>query len=58
MQVAPQSDGTKCYTFRSPVVTVSFDQPSYTVLESESVMITLSLDRGIASNFFVEVRAG
>jgi hypothetical protein len=38
------------------VVTVSFDEPSYTVLESGSVDITLSLDRGIATAFSVVVR--
>jgi hypothetical protein len=44
--------------FPCTVVTVSFDEPSYTVLESGSVEITLSLDRGIATAFTVVVRPG
>jgi collagen type VI alpha len=39
------------------IVTVSFDQPSYTVNESGSVEITLQLDKAIATNFSVIVRA-
>ena len=42
----------------SAVVTVSFGQPSYTVLESETIAITLSLDHGIDRPFYVGIRAG
>ena len=40
------------------VVTVSFDQPIYVAQESGDVLVTLSLDRGIATSFFVDVQAG
>ena len=39
-------------------MTVSFVEEMYTVLESESVDITLSLDHGIARGIVVQVTAG
>ena len=45
-------------TLFTVVVTVSFDQPTYMVMESGSQVITLSLDRGIATAFSVIVRPG
>ena len=38
------------------VVTVSFVPPSFDALENESAVITLSLDRGIATAFSVTVQ--
>ena len=46
------------FIYSSAVVSVTFDQDIYTVSESGSVTITLSLDRGIDTAFTVIVRPG